>query len=129
MSTSTNGILVFGIDFDESLPEFMGNETDFEDFLQVELKLPMYGSAGYSYEEKSKKIETCPANLVIHCSYDYPMYILALRGTEKTAHRGYPVEITSLEIAPERLEAFKDWCKAHGIENPEPKWLLASLWS
>ena len=29
-------------------------------------------------------------DLIIHCSYDYPMYFLAIPGTEKTAYQGYP---------------------------------------
>lgn len=73
--------------------------------------------------------ETCPADMVMHCSYDYPMYILAVRGTETTASRGYPETLDdALPTVPsEKIDAFKAWCAERGIDG-DPKWILCSMW-
>lgn len=80
------------------------------------------------YEDRKKVAETCPVELIRHCSGDYPMYFLAVKGHTYSASRGYPVEVEDLNVDPKALEAFKAFCAKYGIEYTEPKWYLASLW-
>lgn len=136
MGTSTNGILVFGFNVcdedDEPLPDLLDGYEDFDDLVRDEAGIPEWTENrpdGY-FETVRQALAECPVTLVMHCSYNYPMYILAINGTKKTAHRGYPQEITQeeLSVSAESIEKAKAWCAAHGIEWQEPKWLLCSLW-
>ena len=129
MGVSTDAILVFGIacgDEDE-VPGFMLGFDDFNEYLNSISGLPEYGEEGHSFDAQRKFSESVPADMTLNCSYDYPMYILAVRGTEMRAWRGSPMEITSLDVPVEKVEAFKAWVSERGIVG-EPKWLLCSLW-
>ena len=129
MGTSSNGTLVFGIDMGEEWPEFLEDyEGNFDDYLEGVSGLPKWGEPGHEFQAQWAYRDSCPADIVLYCSYECPMYILAVRGTETTVHRGYVEEINSLAVDEDRLIAFKAWCVERGIENPEPKWLLASMY-
>lgn len=129
MGVSTDGILVFGIECgeDEETPEFMSGFDDFDEYLDSLSGLPQWGEPGHNFAANAEFRKTVPADMVLHCSYDYPMYILAVRGTQVTARRGYPQEIESLGVDPAKLAAFKVWAEERGITG-EPKWLLCSMW-
>jgi len=128
MGQSTNAILVFGfeIDGEGEKPEFLGEHEDLEEYIVVKA-----GKKDASYDEWRELEKACPADLVRHCSCDYPMYILAVRGSKTTAFRGYPEKITieSMVIEPEKVAALKEWCEANNVEYKEPGWLLCSMWS
>ena len=129
MGVSSNGILVYGINFDEEPPEFIeAFDNDFDDYLNSLSGLPEYGQPGHDFAAQRAFRETVPADMTMYCSYEYPMYILAVRGTETVVHRGYVKDIESLEVPADRVEAFKAWCIDRGIQNPEPKWLLCSMY-
>jgi hypothetical protein len=84
------------------------------------------------YWEAQRAAEAaCPVDIVSHCSGEYPMYIVAIRGTERTANRGSPevIDPASLAVPAEKIEAAKAWCEAHRIEWQEPHWLLCSMWN
>lgn len=128
MGTSTDAILVFGIECgEEEPPEFMREFDDFDSYLESISGLPLWGEEGHSFDAHKAFRETVPADMTLHCSYDFTMYILAVRGTETCASRGYPMEITSLEVPTDKVEAFKAWATERGIVG-EPKWLLCSMW-
>jgi len=65
---------------------------------------------------------------VTHCSYDYPMHFLALRGTKTRAARGYPQAVTAEAPSPEQIAAMRQFCEQYGIEWHEPAWHIFSLW-
>ena len=139
MGVSSDGILVFGFEIesdeygDGGYPDFLidtnGDDStiDFDDFV---LEKAGYDGHGCDYDAKRKVIEACPADLTMHCSYDFPMYILAVRGTEIRASRGHPTKITQeqLSISQERIDAFKKWCVSVGILHQEPEWILCSMY-
>lgn len=131
MGVSTDAILVFGIPVGEEdeHPEFMGNFDDFDDYLDSLSGLPQYGEPGYSSKARQEFHDKCPADLVWHCSYEYPMYILAVRGTEIRAYRGDEVEITpeKLVVPETKLAEFRAWIAERGIQD-EPRWYLCSMW-
>lgn len=133
MGTSTDGIICFGfmVGEEEEPPEFLDGFEDFDEYLDSLSGLPAYGEPGHSFDDQRKFRESCPADMVIHCSYDYPMYILAMRGTIIRARRGYPVELdlsffTSFDNAKE--QEFLAWCEERELLEGDPKWYLCSLW-
>jgi hypothetical protein len=156
MGVSTNGQICYGILFDEDY-DFPWQEGDEDDDIEhwwvytvhgFKHSFELYTEAGdyiggqrpaqdvldRHYEEKhefEKTIPGLPVELVNVCSCDYPQYILAVRGTEMTAYRGYPKVFNpaSLTVTDEQKQALLDFCKAHNIEVPsEPEWYLSSLW-
>jgi hypothetical protein len=141
MGVSTNAILVFGVELGEDVPESLLGEDgsfDFEDILAADAGLfePICGTENLStpyWEAKRKAVAEAPVELVWHCSGEYPMYILGVPGTEKTANRGHPRTVTPSDFATpsdEKIEAFKKWCEDHDIVlEAEPAWLLCSYWS
>ena len=132
MGVSTDAILTFGFpigDEDGGTPEFLEEfDGDFDEFLNSISGLPKYGEPGHSFEAQFAYRDKCPAAMTMHCSYDYPMYILSVRGTETRAYRGTPKEIINLYVDESDIAAFKAWCEANNIEYQEPKWLLVSMW-
>ena len=130
MGISSDGILVFGIELglEDEPPAFLydesGTEYDFEDMIDAEL-----GIADLPYGERSEARKAYPVDLVWHCSYDYPMYILAVPGTEVKAWRGHAHEFTNgiPEVPQEKIDALKAWAKERGIEG-EPCWILCSMY-
>jgi hypothetical protein len=129
MGVSTDAMLVFGIACgdEEEVPGFMLGFDDFDEYLNSISGLPEYGCDGHDFDAQRKFRDSVPADMTLHCSYDYLMYILAVRGTEICACRGNPKEITSLDVPAEKVEAFKAWASERGIVG-EPKWLLCSMW-
>jgi hypothetical protein len=125
MGISSDGMLYFGfpVGGEDEVPEWM---VDFDDFLCAKAGLPINAK----YEQRKPVIETCPADLYRFCAWEYPMYVLGVRGAEHRAARGYIVEIGTSELAVDqaKIDAFKTWCIANEIEWKEPKWLLCSIY-
>jgi len=130
MGVSSDGILVFGIELgrEDELPEFLytedGDEIEFDEMVDAEL-----GISDLSYGERAEARKAYPVDLVWHCSYDYPMYILAVPGTEVSASRGYPHEFTDglPTVTQEQIDALKAWAAERDIEG-EPCWILTSMY-
>jgi hypothetical protein len=127
MGISSDGMLYFGftVGDEDSSPEWMEEYEEFEDFLCAKAGLP----TDSPWQVKSNLVEACPASLEWYCSYEYPMYILAVRGASFRVNRGYVEEIApaDLVVNPERIQAFKTWCETNDIPYEEPKWLLCSM--
>lgn len=128
MGVSSDGILVYGIDLGEEKPWFLDEDQNFDDLLLGEGGQPRYGDPGHDFKAQWAYLATCPAELTLYCSYDYPMYILSVRGMKTDVNRGYVKEVSSLDVDADRRAAFIAWCEAHGTESPQPKWLLASMY-
>ncbi len=75
-------------------------------------------------------LEESPFELERHCHYDYPMYILHLKGYRYRAYRGGPTKLDkdALFVAPVDNEEARAWCEPRGIAWA-PDWILASDWS
>lgn len=126
MGISSDGILYFGFEVggEEEPPEWMDGHEEFADFLIAKAGLP----EDSPYEVRKRIEDECPVELQMHCSFDYPMYILGVRGAEHRAHRGFVVEIDDLTVPQEKIDAAKAWCEANKIEWEEPGWLLCSMY-
>lgn len=145
MGVSTDAILAFGFDLgdeeDVTLAERFGAEEDDDSFDFDEWIGKQAGAvypAGYAginspeyvayYEKLQAAIAACPVEVITHCSYDYPMHFLALRGTEARAWRGKPQTVQTEPPPPERIAAMRAFCEEHDIEWKEPQWHIFSMW-
>ena len=128
MGVSSDGMLSFGFEVggEDEPPAWMADYEDFDDFLCAKGGLPI--NSGYA--ERKPVIDACPAELYRFCSWEYPMYILGVRGAEHCVNRGYTKEINAAELTVDqaKINAFKTWCNANEIEWQEPKWLLCSMY-
>lgn len=141
MGVSTDAIIAFGISLPEDLPEAfketVGEDLDFESYI--------YGLSGIqrpslSYENtqvweaywnsRREALAKFPLELITHCSGEYPMYILAARGTRIEARRGYPEEFNpkNLVVAEDKVDALRTFCEQCDIPCQNPGWLLFSYW-
>ena len=147
MGVSTDAILAFGFDLGDNdeihIAERFGvtdseAQADFDFDGWVAEKAGAIYPAGHSGIDspeykvfaaaRDAAINACPVELVIHCSYDYPMYFLALRGTKVRAWRGSPVQVQTPTPSGHPLTAMRQFCAHHGIAWEEPQWHIFSLW-
>lgn len=110
MGVSTDGILFYGIHFNE---EWAPDNDD--------------------WFWKDPDLEDLQLDFDRHCSGDYPMFYIAVRESHLTAHRGYPQRITSPDVGikthPGWDERVLEFCKRKNIEpQSECGWWLVSLW-
>jgi hypothetical protein len=152
MGVSTDGQICYGIAFEGDF-EFPWNDYDdidewwicgvhkfkpsFEIYDEnggyINGKCPADADISKYYGEKHDFAQNhpMPVELVMHCSYDYPMYILAVQGSRLRNSRGYPVGFSpdNLVVSDESKAALLKFCADFGIEcEGEPKWLLTSMW-
>jgi len=85
------------------------------------------------FAAKRKLEEAAPVELHWHCSYDYPMYILGLKGTHLSASRGTPEKVNferlSKVVTDEKLAEARKFCEEVGLPPfYGADWLLFSMW-
>jgi len=150
VSISSDGQICYGLSFDEDT-EFPWGEQEVDEWWREEHNFvpstKIYDAEGQYIggERPSKEVmeayyaeqrawdaaHPVPVERVLHCSYDYPMVILAVPGTFKNASRGYPEAIDqfALTITDAQREALLSFCREYEIEIPgEPKWWLSSMY-
>lgn len=139
MGQSTDAIIAFGFDLGEDVSdiEAFAEAEDHEDGLQgffdEMIDIKPYKTEGWiSFDEDRRIRAEAPVALIRHCSADYPMYFLAVPGTEQRASRGSPVDLEKRlpEISSGQLSAFISWCMKYEIELPRsgPSWHIFSDW-
>jgi hypothetical protein len=96
--------LVYGIDFGDERPDFLGDyDGDLYDWAEEKEQSKVMLPVRYMFEGDT---------------------ILAVRGYSHSAD--YTVkEIKSFDVDPDKEERFKEALRKAGIENPQPRWLLA----
>jgi hypothetical protein len=137
MGVSTNALMAFGFDLGEERPESFtdSDEGYFEadEFLlrDFDAGIPEWtpGVGPDYWDNKSAALAKIPVDIIEHCSGEYPMYFLAVRGTECEARRGYPSVAEQREIAAAEIDAMRAFCEKHGIEWQEPRWYIFSMWN
>jgi len=153
MGTSTDAIICYGIALDEEaeLPWAIAPDSDIEDWWRREIHgyvptLEPFTPEGnyvdgvepdaaevnayFAEQAAFDKQHPLPITLVMHCSGDSPMWIIAAQGTCLSASRGYPLVFDPHKLVcdPADASALREFCAQHlGIEA-EPQWLLCSLW-
>lgn len=116
MTTSTDGILVYGIHLQD-------REWGDEDLLDA------YGWPGEEPQWTWLR-ENVPVDFSYHCCAEYVMTVLTIRGAEYIAPRGSPLVITPamLQIKPQWNKQIKEACERLGVTYVEPQWWLQSWW-
>jgi hypothetical protein len=136
MGISSDGLLIYGFDLgiedEQPFSELLADNEEFDDFIANEAGIEGWTeNAKDDYWKRYREaVEACPVELHIHCSYDYPMYVLGVRGANFTAYRGDPtiIEKDAFNISEDKIKAAKEWCEKYKIEWQEPKWVLCSLY-
>lgn len=162
MGVSTDGILCFGISYPSDY-EFVWDKEPYDEIDDWWLReiqkykdpFKLYSEeGGYindikpsksrkdeyydARREFEKTMEPLPVELVVHCSYDYPMYIVSLKNSVTNASRGSPQIIDPRELEIDvndtlnLIEFCDKYCKPIGeYDEPvklEPHWYLCSIW-
>ena len=131
MGQNTDAILAFGVAYDEDT-EFPWSDLEdgYDEWVDRLAGVPVWGTKGYSYEARVEALGAfdCPIELVHHCYSEYPMYIIAVKGTYTRAYRGQPKTVNHWLIDAAKVERAKALCDYHGIKWADPAWLLASDW-
>ena len=154
MGMSTDGIICFGIDFEEGT-EFPWSgdqfDGDIEEWWRKEKGyitkfhpydangnyLPGIGHGDPRFNEEYKRrakwdiANPLPVEVVHFCSGDYPMHIIAVAGTYRTACRGEVVKLGLRLECPEpvKIQALYSFLREYNIDfTGEAGWLLASYW-
>ena len=137
MGQSTDALMAFGFDLGEELPDSF--TADAEDGFEADAFLLRDFDAGVPdwepgappnyWRMKDEALAKLPIDVITHCSGEYPMYFLAVRGTERKARRGYPSEAVQRDIAPAEIDAMRSFCEKHGIKWQEPRWHIFSMWN
>jgi hypothetical protein len=144
MGVSTDAILAYGYDLGdpasrEGNPEWYDDDEDGDiDFSEQAMNILLAKLAGFTetdwkvdgyWTRKEEAKESLGFNIITHCSYDYPMYILCIEPHYR-AWRGDAVEIPhNLGYTPEWDSKLDQAVEILGLKVAErPSWLLASLW-
>jgi hypothetical protein len=119
MGISTDGSVCYGILFDEGF-EFPWDDEENEGYIED------------WWKNFNEDVE-CPVEIVNVCSCDYPIHILAVKGSVRTCSRGYPTDIdmnTLLSsVGAKKHQELLEFCNKYKIDTDEetPKWWLGSL--
>jgi hypothetical protein len=130
MGVSTDADIAFGIDLNEdmyNMPWY--DEEKYEEEMDIE-------DLFYGWCEKEFGKDNAPFELIIHCSYECPMYILAMKGTNQSASRGCAQEFNPNELieqsSGDKAQEYKMAIEKYNIKGEDdvtnPSWLLFSLW-
>lgn len=138
MGVSTDAILCYGFSLDTEegeLPVFLSGDIEFDNFVAQLYDLSMPSCPHKSgdkewreyFEKKSELMKQVGIDIVRHCSDGYPMYILAIKESVKTARRGQTVELAqSVSVNTEWREKLMAFCKKANLEFQEPQLILCS---
>lgn len=133
MGVSNDALIAYGLDLGEDIPEALQAMFDqydiggtyFDDLVDAILNIDQ----NLSYSEKKAARNKFPVDLLQHCSYDYPMYFLAIRGTDMRAYRGSPkaIPIDHFKLSNEQIIAFNRFCVDIGVDPAEADWQIFSM--
>lgn len=151
MSISSDGQICYGVAFEEDY-EFPWGEEDIEDWwiekLRFQHSFELFDESGeylpefhprppeekinqyFGERREFLKQNPLPVKLVLHCSYDYPMYILAVSSSFLHTVRGYPEKFDpqNLTISEEEKKNLLDFCERYNLQYTDgPSWFLSSL--
>ena len=111
--------------------EIWNNQGEYIDGIKPsEQKIKKY----YKNYNKFKKDNPMPVDVVQHCSYNYPMYIIAVPGTYQNNCRGDVTEIKIRDISKKEEQNVIDFCEKYckneydKFPKMELKWLLTSMY-
>ena len=154
MSVSTNGIIAFGVPFEEGakfpwdIEQFDGDIEnwwrDVNGFKDIHEPWTPEGEYAAGWKKDDPRFDEyynhrrnwlnenpVPVELENYCSAEYPMFAITIPGLGLGCCRGSPAELDPalLVATSEQIKSLKDFFREHGIETDgEPQWLLMSYW-
>jgi len=148
MGVSTDGILCFGIFFDEQhiFPwnkgdyhgdheQWWRDNNDFNPSIKFDdCETDAQYDKFFDECRKWDKKHPCPFEPVNYCSNDCDMYILIVPESQIVASRGYPEKIKpeKLKVPEKKIKRLIDFCKKYKIrytrKKTDPQWYLCSYW-
>ena len=149
MSTTTNAQICYGVVFEADCEFPWGNDIElwWRNLLGFRHSFEIYDESGkyingvqpgveiftayHAEQMEFNKAHPLPVELIFHCSCEYTMYILAVKGTTKTARRGYAVEFDpmALAVTDEQKAVLMEFCEKYGLSFVAgPAWFLTSWW-
>jgi hypothetical protein len=135
MGVSTDGILFFGIAYEEdeidleAMTEAAGMDTEEFDDGFADLYLFKIGAPVDDYDARIELSNAAVCEVGTYCSYDYPMYFACVKKGLYRVNRGYAAEIPDgIRAEADWAEQLKAFCALMGLPYRKPKWLLVSLW-
>lgn len=136
MGQSTNGILVFGIDYSDDESGFF-DLFELDEFLMSENNINQPENSNYDSDEwkiyfktKHQIEKNFPIDVIWHCHIDCPMHLVVIKRLSFKACRGDTLEIDmTLRPTDEEIQALKKFCAKAGLTYHQPKWMLASQWA
>lgn len=129
MGVSSDGEISYGIVFEEGyeFPWDVDHDGDPDEWWISKVLQLIYKD--YAEMHAILKDNPLPFQLVNYCSGEYPMYILAVPGTLKSAYRGSPKSFTldELQVDEEASKKLIAFCEEYGLEGEsEIGWTLSS---
>lgn len=118
----------------EAIPDEVFAHGASPDFQTWKQQNPQWEARRNAHVAATEKPETrVPITIETHCSCDYPMYIVAIKGTAHKAWRGDPktLDLSDMirSVNSDDLRRAAAFCEEYGIcDFEDPKWLLYSLW-
>lgn len=153
MGVSTDGQICYGVLFDEDyeFPWIVDGDNDVDTWWRNKHgfthSFELYDSEGnylngvnpskeqisayYAEERSFDAANPLPVEVVNYCSCDFPMYILAVPSSTKSARRGYPEEFdpAKLTVTEQEKADLLKFCEENGLAFVKgPAWFLSSLW-
>lgn len=143
MGISSDGIIAYGINLGEGLDDDEGTvfpwqdekyDGEFEEWLLREVigfteeweeRLDGY------FDRKKAALEPFPLDMILFCSYEYSMYFLSIKGTERRCSRGEATLIKELpEITSFKRSALKKFAEKYNFKYDQEKvgWHLLSMY-
>lgn len=115
------------LDFDDFLVRHYPFDRDDPDQLPNETTKEYQAASKDRYSQWREHVAQIGVDLVWHCSYEYPMYLLAATASVKTAYRGDP-QFLGQDLTQNGTwrNLLRDFCNKTGIPFEEPQWILCS---
>lgn len=129
MGISSDGEICYGIVFEDGyeFPWDVDHDGDPEEWWISKVLQLIYKD--YDEMHAILKDNPLPFELVNYCSCEYPMYILAVPGTLKSAYKGSPKSFTldELKVDEEASNKLITFCEEHGLTGESAiGWVLSS---
>lgn len=148
MSTSTNGVISFGVvceeytefpweDLEDWWREVNGFKPLYEPYTPERRYAEGWDESDprldemWKHQIKWDKENPVPVSLENYCSDGSPMYAIVVPNLGHTAHRGYPeaFDPVALKVTLAQSMSFLAFLKLYNIQyEGEPTWLLTSYW-
>jgi hypothetical protein len=137
MGQSTDGCIAYGVVFEDGY-EFPWDAEpfngDLEEWWRVEQGFDAskgYPAEGWlDYQKQFDAAHPLPAQVENYCSGNYPMWLLAVPSSRRSASRGEPEKLDALpDVTEAEKTALREFCAKYQLTPEKAEgWYLYSYW-